>query len=425
MIVKKINSLFKRYCLQIDGNFSMMFSLLILVLVFSVGAVLDISSLSAKKAKVQNKVDAASLAVGRSMFIDGKSLAEGQALANSFLSELLEDGTSACGPIEVQDYSVTISCSGHVDTFLPGIVNKDKLAFNVSSESVAGLQQNYEVSFVFDISDSMNNRRIRALEDSLDILVSSQIFDFNTQNAVFSLIPFANSVSFDSSFDKWLHPIDGLSLTPEFSGCFNRETTAPSEPFTGADEEISAPARVGGGSGPVSCPPENMSARFFNSDRSSVTSMITGIETTFGTGTSDALTWGYRSLHPDMRGIIDSSSTFPRQFSDANKKTLILMTDGKPFNVPWTGRRPARSQMENDSIDKLIETCDFINSQDEPIDIFIVALGSFVNSSGRDLRGEFENCTQGSGYFVEADIHELADTIGRIVSEELEMRISQ
>lgn len=408
-----------------DGSVAVVFAVTLFLILLVMCIAIDVNTLTSRKSKIQDKTDAATLAVAKLVYLEGASQKEGQALFDHFLADYSKNGRMTCDPIIFKDQgnSVVTNCDGKIEPIMPRIIGKDKLGFKVTSSVVAGFQKNFEVSFVFDISNSMKLKQITALEATLDKLVSSDMFKNNSEKAVFSLIPFANTVAFDTStYNKWVDK----SIDPTFTGCFTRATTDITKAFTGGRDETSAPMRIGTMT-VNSCPPQPMSARFFNKSRGSVNSMITGIQTTFGTGTSDALMWGYRSLHPDMRNVITTNKTFPRDFSEQNKKLLILLTDGKPFNSPWTndeknldgGKDPDQAGYE-----KFVETCNHIDSKDELVDIWVIALGNFVNKSGFDLRGAFTDCTRGKGKFLEADDKSLSDMITGIIENEMNLRIS-
>jgi len=298
----------RRYRKSTDGNFAIMFAVVMGILALGVGVALDINNTITIKTKAQDNIDAAILAAARLTFVDGQSEKEAQALVDKMLAPLTLQGGLTCEPLNAIDSGYTLECTG--------------------------------------IADSL---QLNALEETLDQLVSSDLFERKDEKAVFSLIPFANTVAFDMSYDKWLDPSDGLEHTPSFTGCFTRATTDITMPFTGdtLPEEISAPEIAGN---KVACPPQAMAARFFNKERAPINSMIKGISTTFG------------------------SATFPRDFSTENKKILILLTDGQPFNKEWTREEKQPGKHGADvGYEAFVETCDYIEAQGEAIDLWVVS----------------------------------------------------
>jgi len=423
-MINELKLVSRRYRKSTDGNFAIMFAVVIGILALGAGVALDISNTISKKTNAQDNIDAAILAAAKLTFIDGQNEKEAQALVDKMLAPLTLQGGLTCEPLNAIDSGYTLECTGIADSFIPGVTGKNELPYSITTSASVGVSPNIELSFVYDISNSMKRKQLNALEETLDQLVSSDVFERKDEKAVFSLIPFANTVAFDMSYDKWLDPSRGLEHAPSFTGCFTRATTDITMPFTGdtLPEEISAPEIAGN---KVACPPQAMAARFFNKERAPINSMIKGISTTFGTGTSDALTWGYRSLHPDMRGILTDSATFPRDFSTDNKKILILLTDGQPFNKEWTREEKQPGKQAADvGYEAFVETCDYIEAQDEPIDIWVVSLGNFLSRSGNDLRGAFTDCIRGNGQFVEAKSRTLSETINRILDAEKNLRLS-
>lgn len=415
-----------RYRDDKKGNFSLTFALLLLVISLSVGTALDISRAVSEKQKLQNSMDIASLAAAKLIYQENGKVSKGKELANEILSELTASKRANCDPIIAKDNTVTLKCLGHSETIFPGITPKNILEFNLVSVAQAGYQNNYEVSFVFDISDSMNNKQVAFLENALHIFTSSDMFKSKSDQAVFSLIPFANTVTFDSSYSKWLDPHDGYKLTPNYTGCFTRETTDITKPFTGSSDAIAAPMRAGTMTIDA-CPPQSMAAKFFNKDIGPVSSMITNIKTTFGTGTADALTWGYRSLHPDSRGLLNPNGIFPRDFAVGNKKILILMTDGKPLNQPWVkqkGGNKGTKAYQAEGTKAFEETCKHIENKGEDIDIYVIAFGKFIHGDGVNMRPIFTDCTQGKGQFIEAEGNALASVLTYILNKSYDLALT-
>jgi len=423
MIIKnKLKSVWARYVKESNGNVAMMFAIFMVVLILSISVSFDVSNAVSKKGNAQDNLDAAVLAASKLVFMENGTEKDAQALIDGMLAPLLSKGLK-CKPLQILNKELSINCRGQSKSIFPSLSGKDELPYGIHSSGTSGIP-NIELSFVYDISNSMTKSQLKALERSLEDLIANKVFAYNDDSAVFSLIPFANTVAFDLSYDKWLDPFNGLDITPNFVGCFTRATTDITVPFTAS--EIAAPKDIQTKSKlQEACPSQANAARFFNKTKAPIQSMIKGITTTHGTGTSDALTWGYRSLHPEMRGVLTDSPIFPRDFSENNRKILVLLTDGKPFNRSWTKAEKKNSKKPGDAgFEEFVKTCNYIKSQGEAIDIWVVALGNFINGSGYDLRGAFTDCTSGNGQFIEADKKTLSASISSALNIEDSVRLT-
>ena len=69
---------------------------------------------------------------------------------------------------------------------------------------------------------------------------------------------------------------------------------------------------------------------------------------------SDALVWGFRSLDPALRGIMSSEQQYPLAIGQSSKN-IIMMTDGRPYDRPWTG--PAGGDVNPAKIIRPVEGC--------------------------------------------------------------------
>lgn len=420
------NTLLQNYNRNNDGNFSIMFGMLSLLFAIAVSVVFDFSVLSSKKLSVQDRMDAAALAAAKLIYVNRKSKREGQALVNDMLDDLITGESLRCEPIEAADNEVKINCQGSVKTIMPGVVNRGKMDYQILSSAMAGDGKKYEIAFVFDISSSMDNS-VLALQDALDDFVNNQLFSATpTTDAIFSLIPYGGSVAFDSSFSRWLDPVTGLSLTPSYTGCFMPEATDLSQPFTGDATQRAARNHQNRRTRNYVCPDPSMAARFFVEETtSSVTTMVNNIKLSQATGSDVGLVWGYRSLLPEMRGILDPASPFPRDFDENHKKILILMTDGAPTNVRWRDANGRRLPVSGpDGFGRFKNTCDAIRAENKDIDIYMIGFGRANSGSRTDFRSFMEDCTMGDGQFVSARSENLSDILASILTREMDLRIS-
>ncbi len=417
-----VQSCLKRFIRDQQGQFAVITALTLTVTVLSLAVAVDITQVERSKARLQDAADSAIIAAARDMAISRLTLSQANRTAQSTIAAMKnKTDNTQCNSINISGDNLTISCRGSVRSAIPLITGKTSLAYNVNAATALPQNRKIEFALVYDISDSMlTDGRLQAMEKALNDFLSAEIFESASFNAVFSLIPFANSVSFSDNYTRWLDPYNGYSLTSTFSGCFMPEATDPSIPFRGRQTLIAAPNKTNNKNSPL-CPSSRMNAKFFLNQKSQAITSISNIETGNGTGSSEGLIWGYRSLHPSMRGIISSNRYFPRNFAEDNNKVLIFLTDGKPKNKPWVGKGNSPT-LGQESEDLFLQACRYIRSQNDNIDVYMIGFGD-LSRAGTDLAPILSQCTKGTGQLFLADNTNLKDALLNIAADQYELAL--
>ncbi|APH72037.1 pilus assembly protein TadG-related protein [Aquibium oceanicum] len=249
-----------------SGNFGIMAAFAMVPLVLGAGVAIDFSSLSNRKAELQNALDAAALAVAR----EGKTISDAEAnlIAQQFIR----------ANFDPKDVDLDLKRTGTRVTIKGGL--RQKLAFagligydtaKVGAESSADIAYNkYEIALVLDTTGSMKGGKLSSMKDAVLGLVdtmSTQIKD--ADKLKFAVVPFANFVNvgnhFGPEFDKngklikktgadWLDLKGGVevpqlelkkgvsrfevmhNLKDDWKGCVETRFTAAGEDYDVSDE---------------------------------------------------------------------------------------------------------------------------------------------------------------------------------------------
>ena len=207
-----------------SGNIATMFAIMVIPLIGLVGAAIDYSNAYRAKSRIQNALDATSLAVNRSIGTipekDLKKMAEATFLSN------MGSGISADLSkidIKVTDREVTLAATTHVKTLFMALLGVENMAVGASSRTVTGLQT-FEIALALDNSGSMYGSKIRDLRDAARALTDTMFAGKDTSDTVkISVVPFAAAVNVGPQYRNasW---IDGNGVSPIHSENFT--TTA-------------------------------------------------------------------------------------------------------------------------------------------------------------------------------------------------------
>lgn len=409
---------FKKYLSDTSGSIAIMSAFAVPVMLIVIGVAVTFTQADNQKVTLQGHADLMSLAIAKLESVGDKKGA--QKYFTEYTATQLAPTETCRLKINKNPVTAVVSCAGHVDSFVSGLMSKSMLDYSVASTATVSLPEPHEVSFVFDVSDSMAGQEILDLQASLKTLVESDLFE--ADDSRISFIPFANTVRLDNRIESFVTNGTGYDRSGGvYNGCFDREMT---DPNVNLKSNPTFPlVNTALTTGRIVCPHERMTAVFQKrTDDWGIRDLIENdLELSYGTGLSDALVWGYRSLDPDMRGILSSDNKYPLPSNDDSSKHLILMTDGRPFDVPWTGPREGRS-IQISSLARFKEICEGLDFDGKNINFH------FINYSNRNLSNEqrtiYQNCVSGEGQFHNVATGDLEDVIGKIASQASPLRIS-
>jgi len=174
------------------GNFGIIAALLAVPLVLSVGVAIDYSTISSKKADLQNAIDSAVLAIAR----QGKDVSddEAAAIARGFLASNFPRGSTT---FQVSKVGTRFTVNAQTDAGLAfsGLFGYQN--WPVKAQATADIAYaSYEIALVLDTTGSMKGGKITALKDAVLGLVdnmSTQVKD--PAKLKFAMVPFAAFVN--------------------------------------------------------------------------------------------------------------------------------------------------------------------------------------------------------------------------------------
>ena len=199
-LVPAIRSLMRGFVGSERGNIAMMFGLMIVPIVFAVGAAIDYSRAAQRKVQFQAALDATALALGLMPQNASQSDLETKA-AEVFNANFAGSGTWGSNIVVAKTGStVDLSIVGNISTYFMGLANINTIDLNVASQVLIG-GGTIEVAMVLDNSGSMSGSRLSALKTSAETLVNT-LYDglpSNSTDLSFSLVPFASFVDVGQS----------------------------------------------------------------------------------------------------------------------------------------------------------------------------------------------------------------------------------
>lgn len=409
-----------------NGNIGMIFAIVLVPLLLTIGVAVDMSRISSFQTKMQDTADAAALDASLAYMLEGnQAMRESGRVSFTTHADTIENLSYTLPIIEKTDQnSVTVSSTGSFTPIFPQLFGYPKLDFNVVSEASLAEPEGLEITIAFDNTNSMDfgsrwQTSITTIQNTLEAMQSLSGRD----NFYLTLLPFADTVNIGQSNSRWT---DG-PIPSGWLGCVEprRQATrvvddhAPrSEPFTPAVPyqkfEFSEFT--------IGCPvveitgPTNSVSRVVNA----TSRMRPG-----GTGRFDVgMAWAWRTLSPNWRGewrVNNYPSTNISTARNENrKKKIIFVTDGNSDASlgDYNERSWEHNQGSEGYFEQFVELCNSVKA--EGIEIYMVNIVG--NPHAVDY---FKQCaTSLNHYYYVDDISDLRLPIDDIKNELLsELRI--
>lgn len=409
-----------RYADHTSGNIAIMTAIMFPVLLSFIGIAISFADVNNRHTQLQNHSDNMSLMMAK-LKSDYTGVEARGAFLEYTLNELREE--ESCDFTMRKQNSIgvttaTVECTGEVSTFLPDFLSLGSLSYETVSTSTISTSV-YEIAFVFDISDSMVGDEMEELRTTLNDLTDSPLFEH--EDSRLSLIPFANTVRLDDRFKQYVDPQYGYAETNGvYTGCFDREAT---DPTINIKTTSGYPlVNVAIASGREVCPNEDMTAIFHKSaDDWEVKHLSSNIDLAFGTGMSDGLVWGYRSLDHNLKGLLGNDSKYPLANTPKTSKHVIMMTDGRPYDRPYHGPGGG-SVTQQISLDRFEVVCSQLEFDKNGISFHLINFNN--NKLTNEQVNIYKTCVKGEGQYYEAESGELSNIVSQIVKEVASLRLS-
>lgn len=323
-------------------------------------------------------------------------------------------------------------------TFLH-LVGVDTLSVSATSAAEEA-KQNIEISLMLDMSGSMkDNNRIGNLKKAAKEFVDSILTDRTKDFTSMSIVPYAGHVNMGKAFFS----AAGAKRTHSNSSCVEFDPSEYGGKFPDLQGREQVPHFTQWNYGmtnpnPWWCPLDSTSITYMANSATKLKTIIENMQMHDGTGTHNAMQWGYMLLDPQANKLIKKSielgqtpSSFkdrPASFNDADtKKFIVLMTDGriteqyrpKDYSRP-VSQRPDNKQIMNSTgtRDRLYKICDAAKSKA----ITVFTIGFEVDSTGAD---QMRKCASSPAHFYHVSGLEISDAFKAISSTIHMLRLTQ
>jgi Flp pilus assembly protein TadG len=347
-----------------EGNVGMLFAFMLVPLVALGGGGIDLARYEKARVELQDGLDrgvlaAASLTQSRGAEAVLQDYLKTLPYADDIELELTQQSA-------INSRMVVATATYSIDTAFIKLIGVDKLTISATSRAQEA-KQNIEMSLMLDMSGSMAaNNRIGNLKKAAKEFIDQMLTNDTKSYTTISIVPYAGQVNVGSAvFDK----LEGKRIQSQ-SSCFELGETngaygADPMVFKGAAQVPHFTHWNFGKTNmrPWWCPLESTAITYFSNDATALKSKIDKLEMHDGTGTQNAMQWGYTLLNPAAKGLfvaavatgnMDSKfSNRPAAFNDPDTmKVIVLMTDGEITEQvrPKDYNRPVTQQPDNKEI---------------------------------------------------------------------------
>jgi Flp pilus assembly protein TadG len=337
----KLKGLAGRLRRCIRGGVALPFSLAMMPISFMVLSAWDYHSASEARASLQDALDSAALAVGRSKATtDDEAQVVGENVLEANLVNTTVDLNAS--DFDIHNGVVTATASAEIPTVAAGLLMRESIDVRVSTEVTRS--KNIEVSLVLDTTGSMAGQKIvdlrTAANDLVDIVVKDEQSPFYTKVAIAPYSMGVNAGSYAAQVRGTY--FSGTSTTPgsryykfrneyndertfEISTCVTERTgvnaytdAAPSTAFVGRNYP----------SANNPCPASNVIVPL-SSNRTTLKTKINSLQASGSTAGHVGVAWGWYLLSPNFSYLWASASQ-PGAYDDSDLiKVVVLMTDGE------------------------------------------------------------------------------------------------
>jgi Flp pilus assembly protein TadG len=219
----------KRYLKSSSGNMAITGAISISVMLLAIGAAIDITSTSSQQKSLQDMVDNATLAAARSKERNTKKL---QIIVDKVIEQHNVEGWPIKATLKLKDDTVFVEAASSYDTWLMGMMGKDRLPINVDAAAPLAIDIPINLSLVLDTTASMTGNNIKDLKSASNAMVEEfETFDADIRLAV---VPFGKYVNVGMKNKKahWIDTSkDGTFNESEF--CYDEMITIKERVCTG------------------------------------------------------------------------------------------------------------------------------------------------------------------------------------------------
>lgn len=329
-----------------DGAVAVQFAMLIVPMTVMVFGAIDVSRASGEKARLQDALDAATLAAARSSETTDAGLKTvGDKVLNADLAA--SKAVLASSTYHLEGTKIIATARASMTTTIANLWMDGDMTVGATSE-VTRSSNNLEVALALDVTGSMAGSRITdlksAAKDLVDLVVQDQQTPYYTKvalapySAAVNVGTYAASVRGAATAGTCTSPgcasfkftnASGSLKTFAISNCVTERSGAnaytdasPSTTFLGRNYPSTANPCLASTITPLS------------TDRAALKSKIDGLTASGSTAGHIGLAWGWYLVSPNFASLWPTASQPAAYGADKLLKVVVLMTDGA-FNTTY------------------------------------------------------------------------------------------
>jgi Flp pilus assembly protein TadG len=434
--MRHILSKVRRLVGETKGNVAMVFAILLVPLIAAGGAGIDLARYEAIRVELQDGLDRGVLAAAS---LSQKEKPEDT--LRSFMKNLdyVNDVTLSFTETKgLNSRKISASAAYVMNTTFIHLVGVSQLGISAVSTAEEA-KQNIEMSLMLDMSGSMAGNRIKNLKKAAQQFIDQVLTDETKEYTTITIVPYAGHVNIGSAvFDKL-----GVKRDQSESSCVELSTSG----FGGDVPSFSGGAQVPHFTQwnygrtdlkPWWCPVESTAITYFSNDATYLKNRITQLELHDGTGTQNAMQWGYMLLNPGAKTIVNAAiaakvmdakfANRPAAFNDPDTmKVIVLMTDGAITEQyrPKDYSRPVSQAPDNKQIINSTDTAKMLSS----VCTAAKTKGITVFTLGFEVSGnavtQMTNCATSPGHYYPASGSGIGDAFKSISTSIKKLRLTQ
>lgn len=422
------------------GNVAIIFALTIPIPIVLCGGALDIARHELLRLKLQDAVDRGVLAAA--------SLTQSQDFDKTVSEyvKALEFGEDVelkkTADVSMNARKVSVEAQYRMSTHFLPLIGIEQLTVSAVAEAREA-KRNIELSLMLDMSGSMaTNDRIGKLKKAAKSFIDQVLNSETKEHTTISIVPYAGQVNIGSKvFDR----LGGGSVRKHnYSSCFSLTANdhKGSAPDFSTRSQVLHYTQWNYGKNNMNwwwCPEESTSITYHSNDASALKKRIDSMVMHDGTGTHNAMQWGFWLLDPTSKKITDAavksgvmSESFkdrPAAFDDGETaKYIVLMTDGAiseqyspkdpnrdPFKLPPTNNRDYTS---GEAVKRFDAAC----QQAKTKGIIVFTIGFEVDSTAEK---QMTACASSPAHFYKVSGLAIEDAFKSISTTLNKLRLTQ
>ncbi|MFP3542678.1 TadE/TadG family type IV pilus assembly protein [Rhizobium sp. SIMBA_035] len=426
----------RRLARETNGNVAMVFALLLVPLIAMGGAGIDLARYEAIRVEMQDGLDRGVLAAAS---LSQKEKPEDT--LRSFMKNLDYAQDIALNFTETKGLNsrkINASAAYVMNTTFIHLVGVRQLSVAAVSTAEEA-KQNIEMSLMLDMSGSMNGNRIKNLKKAAQQFIDQVLTDETKDYTTITIVPYAGHVNIGAAvFDKL-----GAKRDHSNSSCVELSTTGFGSGVPSFKDAAQVPHFTQWNYGrtdlkPWWCPVESTAITYFSNDATYLKNRITQLELHDGTGTQNAMQWGYMLLNPGAKTIVNAAidakmmdakfANRPAAFGDPDTmKVIVLMTDGAITEQyrPKDYSRPVSQAPDNKQIINSTDTAKMLSSvctaaKTNGITVFTIGFEVSGNATT-----QMTNCATSPGHYYPASGSGIGDAFKSISTSIKKLRLTQ